>query len=163
MINDTFEECNDPDPADGRLQETVAKALAVADSIHEGCRSSQNWDEACISDRLHDNMATDAGDGEEGANANFDPQALEDAVTGLYTGAKSSTLATTILLLNLCTVHGMSNCFVDELFTILQDHILLEGNFLPRKTRHLSFHIMQIMPLFSYMVHSICPLLIFLS
>jgi hypothetical protein len=64
-------------------------------------------------------MATDAGDGEEGGNANFDPQALEDAVTSLYSGAKSSTLTATILLLNLYNVHGVSNCFVDELFTIL--------------------------------------------
>jgi hypothetical protein len=77
-------------------------------------------------------MATDARDGEEGANANFDPQALEDAVIGLYTSTKSSTLAATILLLNLYNMHGVSNYFVDELFTILQGHILPEGNFLPR-------------------------------
>ena len=64
-------------------------------------------------------MATDAGDGEEGGNANFDPQALEDAVTGLYSVVKLSTLAATNLLLYLCTVHGMSYYFVDELFTIL--------------------------------------------
>jgi hypothetical protein len=108
MINDTFEECNDPDPADGTEHEILAEAFAAVDNIHEECRSSQNWDEACISDRLHKDMATDARDGEEGANANFNPQALEDAVTGLYTGVKSSTLAATILLLNLCTVHGMS-------------------------------------------------------
>jgi hypothetical protein len=77
-------------------------------------------------------MVIDAGDGEEGGNANFDPQALEDAVTSLYSGAKSSMLAATSLLLNLCTMHGVSNCFVDELFTILHGHIPPEGNFLPR-------------------------------
>jgi hypothetical protein len=119
IINKTFEERDDPDPVDGRLHETLAEAFAVADNIYKECRSSQNWDEACISDRLDEDMATDAGDGEEGGNANFDPQALEDAVTGLYSTAKSSMLAATILLLNLCTVHGVSNCFVDELFIIL--------------------------------------------
>jgi hypothetical protein len=40
MINDTFEERNDPDLVDGRVQETLAEAFAVADSIYEECRSS---------------------------------------------------------------------------------------------------------------------------
>jgi hypothetical protein len=57
---------------------------------------------------------------------------MEDAVQELYTRAKSSKLATTILLLNLCTVHGVSNCFVDELFSILHAHLLLDGNSLPK-------------------------------
>jgi hypothetical protein len=132
MIHDTFEERDDPDPNDGRVQETLAEAFAVADSIHEECHSSHNWDETCISDGVDEDMATDPGDVEQGGNAHFDPQALEDAMTSLYTGTKSSTLAATILLLNLCSVHGVSNCFVDELFTILHGHILPEGNCLPR-------------------------------
>jgi hypothetical protein len=74
----------------------------------------------------------DGNDGDEGGNVELDPHTLEDAVRGLYSGAKSSTLAATIILLNLCTIHGMSNCFVDELFSILHGHILPEGNSLPR-------------------------------
>jgi hypothetical protein len=34
--------------------------------------------------------------------------------------------------MNLCTVHGVSNNFGDELFTILHRHLLREGNILPR-------------------------------
>jgi hypothetical protein len=60
--------------------------------------------------------------------ANFDLHALEDAVSGLYMGAKSSKLTATILLLNLCSVHGVNNYFVDELFSILHSHILHEDN-----------------------------------
>jgi hypothetical protein len=41
-------------------------------------------------------------------------------------------LAATILLQNLCTVDGVSNSFADEIFTILQAHILLEKNCLPK-------------------------------
>jgi hypothetical protein len=69
--------------------------------------------------------------GEDGDTANFDLHALDNAVYGLYMGAKSSKLATTILLLNLYSVHGVSNCFIDELFSILHGHILLEDNLLP--------------------------------
>jgi hypothetical protein len=74
----------------------------------------------------------DGNDGDEGGNVELDPHTLEDAVRGLYSGAKSSTLAAIILLLNLCTIHGVSNCFVDELFSILHGHILPEDNSLPR-------------------------------
>jgi hypothetical protein len=69
---------------------------------------------------------------EDGDTANFDPHDLEDAIRGLYRGAKSLKLAATILLLNLCSVHGVSNSFVDELFSILHGHILPEGNSLPQ-------------------------------
>jgi uncharacterized membrane protein YwzB len=50
---------------------------------------------------------------------NFDPSALEQAIRSLYKGARSTKLAATILLVNLCIVYGVSNCFLDELFTIL--------------------------------------------
>jgi hypothetical protein len=40
MIHDTFEERDDPDPDDGTVQETLAEAFAVADSIQEECHSS---------------------------------------------------------------------------------------------------------------------------
>jgi hypothetical protein len=69
---------------------------------------------------------------EDGDTANFDLHNLEAAIRGLYRGAKSSKLAATILLFNLYSVHGISNYFVDELFSILHGHILSEGNSLPR-------------------------------
>jgi hypothetical protein len=42
-----------------------------------------------------------------------DPQELETAIEELYHGAKSSVLAATILIMTLCTVHGVSNKFAD--------------------------------------------------
>jgi hypothetical protein len=57
---------------------------------------------------------------------------LEEAIQELYEGSRSTKLAATILLMNLCTVHRVSNNFADELFTILHRHLLPEGNNLPR-------------------------------
>jgi hypothetical protein len=34
--------------------------------------------------------------------------------------------------MNLCIVHGVSNYFMDELFSILQGHLLPDGNLLPQ-------------------------------
>jgi hypothetical protein len=62
----------------------------------------------------------------------FDPQVREDAIKPLYRGAKSTKLATTILLMNLCIVHGMSNNFTKELFALLHGHLLPPDNSLPK-------------------------------
>jgi len=35
------------------------------------------------------------------------------------------------IIMNLCTIHGIRNKFVDEFFTLLQLHLLLEPNCLP--------------------------------
>ncbi len=49
----------------------------------------------------------------------FDPMALEGAMKELFVGAKCTKLATTILLMNQCTIHGVSNKFANELFGFL--------------------------------------------
>jgi hypothetical protein len=61
----------------------------------------------------------ESGNADSASKVNFDPSALEEAIRALYKGARSTKLAAMVLLVNLCTVHGVSNCFVDELFTIL--------------------------------------------
>jgi hypothetical protein len=132
MIDDTFEECDDADVGEDRLQEAVAAAFAVADNIHHEFWSREDWNEPTFSDPREEEGPEDGQYAEDGESPNFDPHALEDALRGLYSGAKSSKLASTILLLNLCTVHGVSNCFADELFSILHGHILPDGNSLPR-------------------------------
>lgn len=55
--------------------------------------------------------------------------ALEDAMKELYTSAKCTKLLATILLMNLCTIHGVSKFFVDE-FAFLHLHLLPEPNYL---------------------------------
>jgi hypothetical protein len=132
MIHNTFEECDEPDPRYTRVQEVVADAFTMADSIHDECRSAHNWNEPCFDNIVDDEVPGNVDNTEEDGNVQFDSDGLEEAVGGLYEGAKSSTLAATILLLNLCIVHGVSNCFMNELFCILHGHILLDGNSLPR-------------------------------
>ncbi len=57
--------------------------------------------------------------------------ALREACESLYTGAQSTKLATTMLLMNMCQVHGVSNKFVDELLALLHLHLLPKDNYLP--------------------------------
>jgi hypothetical protein len=132
MIHNTFEEHDEPNPGYSRVQEVVADTFTMADNIHDECRSTHNWNEPCFNNIVEDDMPSNVDDAEEDGNVQFDSNGLEEAVGRLYEGAKSSTLAATIFLLNLYTIHGVSNCFVNELFYILHGHILPDGNSLPR-------------------------------
>jgi hypothetical protein len=49
----------------------------------------------------------------------------------LYNGARCTKLASTLLLMNVCTIHDVSNKFVDELLTLLHKHLLPKDNLLP--------------------------------
>ncbi len=53
---------------------------------------------------------------------------LTKTSTPLYEGSSTSMLSTTLLLLNLRTIHGTSNSFMDELFSLLQKELLPKGN-----------------------------------
>jgi hypothetical protein len=132
MIHNVFEQQDEADPLEERVQEAVVDAFAIADNIHEQCRSSENWDEPCFPDPDAKDVLEVGNNAKDGDPVNFDLHTIEDAIYELYTKAKSSKLAATILLLNLCTVHGVSNCFVDELFSILQAHLLADVNSLPK-------------------------------
>jgi len=83
------------------------------------------------------NVEGNIGDNHEGFVADPDEdifnegQYLRKACQPLYSGAKSSMLATTLLLMNVCKVHGVSNKFVDELLALLHKHLLPLDNCLP--------------------------------
>ncbi len=49
---------------------------------------------------------------------------LKEACQPLYPCAHSTKLADTMLLMNICTIHGVNNKFVDELLSLLHKHLL---------------------------------------
>ena len=56
---------------------------------------------------------------------------LRESHTPLYEGSPMNRLGTILMLLNLCSVHGVSNNFVDELFSFLKQDLLPRSNTLP--------------------------------
>jgi len=50
------------------------------------------------------------------------------ALTLLHEGSSTSMLLTLLLLLNLKTIHGVSNSFMNELFSLLRKELLPKGN-----------------------------------
>ena len=101
-------------------------AFTVVDELAHDDNDSSSDDEV-EDEPLGENGGSLAGEQNYG-----DPHELEVAIEELYHGAKSSVLAATILIMTLCTVHGVSNKFADQLFTLFCEHLLPSENMLPK-------------------------------
>jgi hypothetical protein len=129
MVDNAFMEEPLPPDVEEIVHDIVTGAFDRRDSVHEECNNGSGEDDGAS---LPNHGVTSAEDIEGHKNSDgFDPTMLEEAIQELYEGSQSTKLAATILLMNLCTVHGVSNNFADELFTILHRHLLLEENILP--------------------------------
>jgi hypothetical protein len=94
---------------------------------------------------------TNVNDEDSGA----DLVGLQEACQTLYPNARSTKLTTTMLLMNICTVHGVSNKFVDELLSLLHRYLLPPNNCLLSNMHHaktltkkvgLNYHIIHVCP-----------------
>jgi hypothetical protein len=61
---------------------------------------------------------------------------LSETYCPLYIEARCSKLSATLILMNICTTHGCSNKFLDELLSLLHKFILLVDNCLPPTMYH---------------------------
>ena len=113
-----------------RLQEEIRDAFDDADAIHQEWQEAGDEDVDVLPEIDENAPRRDTAVGHE--DAQFDATALEESMEHLYGGARSSKLAATVLLMNLCTVHSISNSCANELFSILHRHLLPENNTLPQ-------------------------------
>jgi hypothetical protein len=135
------------------VHDKVVGTFTVADGVHNQCRQSDNWDEDIRGCGGSDDAVGENDDEETPEDSNLDSDALEEAIQPLYKGAHSTKLAGTVLLMNLCAVHEVSNCFVDELFTILHGNLLPEENGLP-KNYHVAKTLMRRLGLSYNTIHA---------
>ena len=115
---------------------------------------AEEWDGA-------DDISTDAEDVEEmleqvprdrvGSNPEIDTA----ATMPLYEGSTVSMLCATLLIMNCCKTHGVSNMFMNELLMLLSMSILPVGNCLP-KSEYEASKILRRLGLAYNMVHA-CP------
>jgi hypothetical protein len=89
-------------------------------------------------DRGQRGADNDMGLGEIGApsiasddDISIETNCLWETCQPLYNDARCTKLASTLLLMNVCTIHGISNMFVDELLTLLHKHLLPKDNLQP--------------------------------
>ena len=97
-----------PNPVE-RAAEEVREAFATADSIHEEFMEVGDDNAVDEAESIDKQQPLDIDTERDVIDTNLDGGALEESLEGLYEGARSSKLAATILLMNLCTVHGVTN------------------------------------------------------
>jgi hypothetical protein len=129
MVADAFLQCDEPPtpqpPLEEQLEHIVMETLTIADEL-------ANVGEDDTDDEIDDEPMGDTETNNLEEEHHDDPRVLEEAMEELYHGARSSVLATTILIMTLCTIHGVSNKFADQLFTLFRKHLLPSENQLPK-------------------------------
>ena len=129
MVNDAFQQHDEPHdpvhPMELELGNIVMDAFNIVDELDNVLDDESD-------DGVDDEPmgANDCSTDEEGGND--DPRVLEEAMKELYHGARSSVLVATIIIMALCTIHGVSNKFADSLFTLFWNHLLPSENLLPK-------------------------------
>ena len=123
MVEDAFQEIDtQQQPMDETIQDIVMDAFTVVDGLDDGVYDDSG-------DEADEEPMGDLGPEDERDDAAHD---LEEAIQELYDGAKSSVLVATILIMTLCTIHGVSNKFADSIFALFRLHILPDENRLPK-------------------------------
>ena len=115
-----------------RIRREVADTFMAADEVHEQCIQNPVDDDGDSIGIGQDEPITPRNEGQVDDDTYFDPSDMEEAIQELFSGLKCTKLAATILLMNLCTMHRVSNNFVEELFTLLHSHILPSKNCLSK-------------------------------
>jgi hypothetical protein len=132
IVDDAFQGPHEATVLEDRVQDAFLHAFIVADRVHAECIRNDGDETNLLPDYSVDEPIGETNALDTSENDTFDPHALEEAIRPLYRGAKCTQLAATILLMNLCTVHGVTNGFADELFTILNSHLPPTENVLPK-------------------------------
>jgi hypothetical protein len=122
MVEDVFQQVDEPMALEERTMEIVEEAFVVANGLQEevnGGNASNNEDKLLGNIEMdHEPLGEVTFEDAMPQDNSFDLVALEEAIKELYKGSKCTKLVATILLMNLWTMRGI-NKFADELFTLL--------------------------------------------
>ena len=129
MLEEAFQEIDEapahPPKMEEKFEDIVMGAFIVVDELANNEVPLSN-DESKVKP-LGENGGSIALENNYG-----DPHELEEAIEELYHGTKSSILAATILIMTLCTIHGVSSKFANQIFTLFCEHLLPSENMLPK-------------------------------
>jgi hypothetical protein len=104
--------------AQHNVQRQLLQALDRGDAIHTEAMAADN-----PVDDVEVDISSDCVDDME--------RLFEHATTAVYSGATSSILSATIIIMNMCVVFRVSNKFTDELLRYLSSDLLPSNNKLP--------------------------------
>jgi hypothetical protein len=130
MVVDAFQQANDPMALENRAIDVVEEVFKVANGLQGGNEGDRNGEvKAPFNSEGQQHLGDaefDRGDQEH----SFDLVALEDAMKELYASFKCTKLVATILFMNLCIIHGVSNKFAEDLFALFCHHLFPKLNYM---------------------------------
>lgn len=110
----------------------IVEAFFKFDNLHEWCEDQNQLDSQLgMENPTYD---VDFSIGHEGHQEVLMEEIFLKASTPCYESALAIMLSTMLLLLNLKVVRGVSNAFMDKLFSLLQKKLLPNGNKMPTTT-----------------------------
>jgi hypothetical protein len=106
----------------------VAKAFASFDGLQQG-----NEEQSPVEGQPLKNIAieTDFSNHPRQYEVVMEDMSTFKTSTPSYKGSSMNMLVAMLLLLNLRTIHGVCNVFMDELFSLLHKELLPKGNKMP--------------------------------
>jgi hypothetical protein len=135
MVEDVFQQVDEPMALEERTMEIVEETFVVANhlQVEVNVGNANNSEDKLLGniEMDHEPLGEIKFEDVVPQDNSFDRVASEETIKELYKGSKCTKLVVTILLMNLWTMmHGI-NKFADELFTLLQLHLLLANNCSP--------------------------------
>ncbi len=130
MVVDAFQQVDDLMALETIVIDVVEKAFSIANGLQGGNEGDRNGEIEAPFDSEGQQHLGDAEFDHGDQEHSFDPVALEDAMKELYVSSKCTKLVATILLMNLCIIHGVNNKFANEFFALLRHHFLPKLNYL---------------------------------
>jgi hypothetical protein len=112
MLANVFQQANHPMALEAVIVHTIEEAFQIVDRLQGGDEDYHNADDGDELDEVLEGQQQVVGETlpEDGVQQHaFDPVVLE--MEPLYTSAKCTKLAATIIFMSLCTVHGVNNKF----------------------------------------------------
>jgi hypothetical protein len=100
----------------------------MADGVHVDCIRENRKDHDPMYDMGVEEPIGESNTEDTVEDQGFNSHALEKVIRPLYRGARCTQLVASILFMNLCTVHEATNGFSNEIFTILNAHLLPKWN-----------------------------------
>lgn len=134
LVDNVFQQDHGNVKLEERIKDDALQAFALADAIHELSFEDDIENRGVdIDDVDMDETVVEMDvDRNNIGDASCQPWLLKEAINLLYRSACCIELVASILLVNLCKVHGVSNNFAKELFNLLHNHLLSEENTQPK-------------------------------
>ena len=124
MVDDAFQRLDETAVLEDKVQDVLLDAFIMADGVHVDCIKDHRKDQDPMYNMGVEEPIRESNTKDIVEDQGFNSHILEQVIRPLYRSARCTQLVANILFMNLYTVHKVTNGFSNEIFTILNAHLL---------------------------------------